>query len=86
MRGEEILSGAQRVHDPVLLEQRIKEAGINPADMQNYLDAFKLGCPPHGVRSRPHTSSGGGAFLLRSLSPVFCAFHRVEVSVSSVLS
>ena len=58
MRGEEILSGAQRVHDPVLLEQRIKEAGINPADMQNYLDAFKLGCPPHGVRFPSQTSSG----------------------------
>ncbi|GAA6012722.1 hypothetical protein JCM8202_003425 [Rhodotorula sphaerocarpa] len=56
MRGEEILSGAQRVHDPKLLEERIREAGINPSDMQNYLDAFKLGCPPH---------AGGGIGLER---------------------
>lgn len=48
MRGEEILSGAQRVHDPVVLEQRMKEVGIDPAAMQGYLDAFKLGAPPHG--------------------------------------
>ncbi|RDB19991.1 Aspartate--tRNA ligase, cytoplasmic [Hypsizygus marmoreus] len=58
MRGEEILSGAQRVHDPVFLLQRIKENGINPASMQGYLDAFKLACPPH---------AGGGIGLERVL-------------------
>jgi aspartyl/asparaginyl-tRNA synthetase len=54
MRGEEILSGAQRVHDPELLIERIKEAGINPEEMKHYTDAFRLGCPPHAVR--PHCS------------------------------
>lgn len=34
MRGEEILSGAQRIHDPAFLAQRMKEHGMNPADMQ----------------------------------------------------
>jgi hypothetical protein len=34
----------------------------------------------------PYLSSRVSLFLLRSLSPVFCAFHREEVSVSSVLS
>lgn len=58
MRGEEILSGAQRVHDPVLLESRMREAGINPESMKGYLDAFKLGCVPHG---------GGGIGLERVL-------------------
>lgn len=48
MRGEEILSGAQRIHDPEFLKERMKAAGINPADMSGYLDAFKLGAPPHG--------------------------------------
>lgn len=48
MRGEEILSGAQRVHDPAFLTKRMEEAGINPASMKGYLDAFKLGAPPHG--------------------------------------
>lgn len=28
MRGEEITSGSQRIHDPVLLEKRAKECGI----------------------------------------------------------
>jgi aspartyl-tRNA synthetase len=49
MRGEEILSGAQRVHDAPLLEARMKESGINPEDMKPYVDAFRLGCPPHAV-------------------------------------
>ena len=48
MRGEEILSGAQRIHDPQFLTERMKVAGIEPASMQGYLDAFKLGAPPHG--------------------------------------
>ncbi|EMD41820.1 hypothetical protein CERSUDRAFT_110384 [Gelatoporia subvermispora B] len=58
MRGEEILSGAQRVHDPVLLAEKMREKGIDPASMSSYLDAFKLGCPPHG---------GGGIGLERVL-------------------
>ncbi|KAG9127355.1 aspartate--tRNA ligase dps1 [Ceratobasidium sp. 392] len=56
MRGEEILSGAQRVHDVKLLEQRMIEVGIDPKSMQAYLDAFKLGISPHG---------GGGIGLER---------------------
>lgn len=47
MRGEEILSGAQRVHDATFLAERMKAAGIQPESMQGYLDAFKLGAPPH---------------------------------------
>ena len=48
MRGNEILSGAQRVHDVAFLEQRIREAGVDPVSMKSYLDAFKLGMSPHG--------------------------------------
>lgn len=48
MRGQEILSGAQRVHDPKFLEQRMVEVGIDPASMKAYLDAFKMGMQPHG--------------------------------------
>lgn len=80
MRGEEILSGAQRVHDPKLLEERIREAGINPSDMQNYLDAFKLGCPPHAV-------SLSVCFFRRAVQVTHSlSFGRVVVSVSSVSS
>ncbi|UZJ51072.1 hypothetical protein CBS101457_000392 [Exobasidium rhododendri] len=46
-RGQEILSGAQRVHDATLLESRMREAGIQPEDMKSYVDAFRMGCPPH---------------------------------------
>lgn len=58
MRGEEILSGAQRVHDAPLLEAKMREKGIDPATMSFYVDAFRLGCPPHG---------GGGIGLERVL-------------------
>jgi aspartyl/asparaginyl-tRNA synthetase len=47
MRGEEILSGAQRIHDPDFLIQRMKECGIEPETMKAYVDAFRLGAPPH---------------------------------------
>ncbi|EJT99868.1 aspartate-tRNA ligase [Dacryopinax primogenitus] len=56
MRGEEILSGAQRIHDAPLLESEMIKKGIDPASMKHYLDAFRLGCPPHG---------GGGIGLER---------------------
>jgi len=56
MRGEEILSGAQRIHDADYLETEMKKKGIDPASMKSYVDAFRLGCPPHG---------GGGIGLER---------------------
>ncbi|KAJ3113309.1 Aspartate--tRNA ligase, cytoplasmic [Phlyctochytrium bullatum] len=56
IRGEEILSGAQRIHDPVLLEERAKEHQIALDTIQPYIDAFKFGAPPH---------AGGGIGLER---------------------
>jgi aspartyl-tRNA synthetase len=47
-RGMELSSGAQRVHDPKLLEERIAAKGLNPKDFEAYLKAFKYGMPPHG--------------------------------------
>lgn len=47
MRGEEILSGAQRLHDAPMLEERMRAVGINPDDMKSYVDGFRLGAPPH---------------------------------------
>lgn len=55
MRGEEILSGAQRVHDPNFLAERASAHGIDLATIQYYIDSFKYGCPPHG---------GGGIGML----------------------
>ncbi|XP_044268889.1 aspartate--tRNA ligase, cytoplasmic [Tribolium madens] len=56
MRGEEILSGAQRIHDPELLTERAKHHGIDLKKISSYIDAFKYGCPPH---------AGGGIGLER---------------------
>ena len=43
----EIVGGGQRVHDPVLLEQRIKEQGLPREAYQWYLDLRKFGSVPH---------------------------------------
>lgn len=58
MRGEEILSGAQRIHDHKLLTESIHHHGIDPDSdgLKDYVDAFKYGVPPH---------AGGGIGLER---------------------
>jgi len=56
LRGEEIMSGAQRVHDPKLLVERLNALKIKPSSVQDYIDSFKYGAPPHG---------GGGIGLER---------------------
>lgn len=48
MRGEEIISGAQRVHDAGMLEERAKICGIDVDTLRSYIDSFKLGVSPHG--------------------------------------
>lgn len=48
MRGEEIISGAQRIHDPVILAQRATEKGIPVNSIKEYIEAFKYGAYPHG--------------------------------------
>ncbi|KAJ2913405.1 hypothetical protein MD484_g7019, partial [Candolleomyces efflorescens] len=58
MRGEEILSGAQRIHDPALLCEKMRSKGVDPDSMKPYVDAFRMGCAPHG---------GGGIGLERVL-------------------
>ena len=45
---QEIISGAQRIHLPELLEERAKMHNIEPETIRPYIDAFKLGAPPHG--------------------------------------
>lgn len=48
VRGWEIISGAQRIHEPELLTQRCIAKGVDPATVSEYIDAFRYGCPPHG--------------------------------------
>jgi len=47
IRGEEISSGSQRIHDSQMLEASAKAYGIDTRTIQAYLDAFKYGAPPH---------------------------------------
>lgn len=47
-RGMELSSGAQRIHDPKMLEERIIAKGLNPKDFEDYLKAFRYGMPSHG--------------------------------------
>lgn len=56
MRGEEIISGAQRIHEPQFLTERAKHHGIDVSKIAGYIDSFKYGCPPH---------AGGGIGLER---------------------
>lgn len=51
MRGQEILSRGQCIHHPVVLKDRIRAKGIDPASpgIKVYLDVFKsAGVPRHG--------------------------------------
>jgi aspartyl/asparaginyl-tRNA synthetase len=48
MRGQEIISGAQRIHEPELLRERAIAKGIQIETIQSYIDSFKYGAFPHG--------------------------------------
>lgn len=58
LRGQEILSGGQRIHDAATLLQNLKKNKVDPASMSEYVEGFEWGAPPHG---------GGGIGLERML-------------------
>ncbi|XP_071689608.1 aspartate--tRNA ligase 2, cytoplasmic-like [Rutidosis leptorrhynchoides] len=68
IRGEEIISGAQRVHIPELLESRAQECGIDVKTISTYIDSFRYGAPPHG---------GFGVGLERVVM-LFCALDNIR--------
>lgn len=70
MRGEEITSGAQRIHEPVLLTERAKHFGIPVETIQDYIDAFKYGAPAHG----------GAGFGLERIVKFYCNLHNIRKS------
>ena len=47
-RGLEITTGGQRIHDYHMLEGKIAARGMTDEGMEQYMDAFKYGMPPHG--------------------------------------
>lgn len=56
IRGQEIVSGAQRVHDPAMLRKQAAAKGTPPESIAEYIDSFKNGAQPH---------AGGGIGLDR---------------------
>ena len=46
--GTEISTGAQREHRVDVLIEQAKEKGLDPAELDFYLDFFRYGVPPHG--------------------------------------
>ena len=47
-RGTEISTGAQREHRVDVLVEQLKDKGMDPADLESYLEFFRYGVPPHG--------------------------------------
>jgi len=47
-RGLEITTGAQREHRIDVLEQQVREKGMEVEELSDYLDFFRYGVPPHG--------------------------------------
>ncbi|XP_038132284.1 aspartate--tRNA ligase, cytoplasmic [Cyprinodon tularosa] len=68
MRGEEILSGAQRVHDAQLLTERALHHQIDLDKIKSYIDSFRYGAPPHG----------GGGIGLERVCMLYLGLHNVR--------
>ncbi|POS86849.1 hypothetical protein EPUL_001766 [Erysiphe pulchra] len=47
LRGQEIISGGQRIHDAKFLEKQMKKKGVRPDSMPDYMEGFRWGVPPH---------------------------------------
>lgn len=47
IRGQEICSGGQRIHDAARLRENMRQIGMSEDGMEHYLAAFDLGAPPH---------------------------------------
>jgi len=47
-RGVEITTGGQRIHPYEPLVESMRSRGLDPADYEGYLEAFRHGMPPHG--------------------------------------
>ncbi|KAB1204998.1 Aspartate--tRNA ligase, cytoplasmic [Morella rubra] len=68
IRGEEIISGAQRVHVPEFLTERAQACGIDVKTVSTYIDSFRYGAPPHG---------GFGVGLERVVM-LFCGLNNIR--------
>lgn len=74
MRGQEICSGAQRIHSAEFLKQRMRamDPPVDPESpgMRDYVAAFRYGCPPHG----------GGGFGLERIVSFWLGLPNIRLS------
>ncbi len=70
IRGEEVTSGAQRIHEPQMLVEMAakKDPPVSLAPIQAYVDSFRYGAMPH---------AGGGIGLERVVM-LFCALPNIR--------
>lgn len=68
LRGEEIASGAQRIHESELLLQRGKDLKIDLEPIKSYVDCFKYGAFPHG----------GAGIGLERVTMLFLGLHNIR--------
>ena len=47
-RGTEISTGAQREHRIDVLLEQVADKGLDPKELESYLEFFRFGVPPHG--------------------------------------
>ncbi|MDE1797810.1 MAG: aspartate--tRNA(Asn) ligase [Candidatus Micrarchaeota archaeon] len=67
-RGLEISSGAQRIHIPELLIEQLKGRGLDPDQFKFYVDAFRVGAPPHA----------GWSIGIERLVMKICQLHNIR--------
>ena len=47
VRGQEIISGGQRIHDAEMLTAKMLDMKMDPGSMEEYMQGFEWGAPPH---------------------------------------
>ena len=70
MRGEEITSGAQRIHDVEMLKERATHHEIPHETLNDYINSFKYGASAHG----------GAGFGLERIVKFYCNLHNIRKS------
>lgn len=69
--GLEISSGAQRIHKPEMLIKQLHARGLNPSEFEFYINAFRVGAPPHA----------GWSIGLDRLTMKLCGLHNIREAV-----
>mmetsp|Transcript_70767 Transcript_70767/g.188758 ORF Transcript_70767/g.188758 Transcript_70767/m.188758 type:complete len:854 (-) Transcript_70767:65-2626(-) len=68
IRGEEVTSGAQRIHDAKLLQSHAQELGVDLKPIQAYVDAFTYGAFPHA----------GGGIGMERVAMLFLQLNNIR--------